>query len=54
MLAPFVKQVRDAEASGLVGFRFRHRVDELTVTGGAVDGVRGAVLEPSDAARGTA
>ncbi|HEV2257684.1 MAG TPA: FAD-binding dehydrogenase [Streptosporangiaceae bacterium] len=53
VLAPFVKQVRDAAADGRVGFRFRHRVDELTVTGGAVDGVRGAVLEPSDAARGT-
>jgi predicted oxidoreductase len=53
VVAPFERRVRDAEASGLVGFRFRHRVDELTVTGGAVDGVRGAVLEPSDAARGT-
>jgi hypothetical protein len=53
VLAPFDRRVRDAEASGRVGFRFRHRVDELTVTGGAVDGVRGAVLEPSSAARGT-
>jgi uncharacterized protein len=52
VLAPFVKRAREAEASGLVGFRFRHRVDELTVTGRAVDGVRGALLEPSDAARG--
>ena len=50
VLAPFERRVR--EASGLVGFRFRHRVDELTVTGGAVDGVRGAVLEPSRAPRG--
>ena len=54
VLAPFVKRVREAEASGRVGFRFRHRVDELTVTSGTVDGVRGAVLEPSDAGRGTA
>src|SRR5580658_1174002 len=53
VLAPFVYRIRDAAASGRVGFRFRHRVDELTVTGGAVDGVRGAVLAPSDAARGT-
>ena len=51
VLAPFERRVR--EASGLVGFRFRHRVDELTVSGGAVDGVRGAVLEPSRAPRGT-
>jgi hypothetical protein len=53
VLAPFERRVRGAAADGRVGFRFRHRVDELTVTGGAVDGVRGAVLEPSDAARGT-
>jgi len=52
VLAPFERRVRDAAASGRVGFRFRHRVDELTVTGGAVDGVRGAVLAPSDADRG--
>ncbi len=30
------------------GVRFRHRVDALTVTGGAVDGVSGTVLAPSD------
>ncbi len=53
VVAPFERRVRDAVAAGLVEFRFRHRVDELTVTGGAVDGVRGAVLEPSPAARGT-
>ena len=53
LVTPFERQVRDAAAAGLVGFRFRHRVDELTVTGGTVDGVRGAVLEPSQAARGT-
>jgi predicted oxidoreductase len=53
VVAPFERRVREAEAAGRVGFRFRHRVDELTVTGGTVDGVRGAVLEPSDAARGT-
>jgi len=53
VVAPFERRVRDAVASGLVGFRFRHRVDELTVTGGAVDGVRGALLEASPAARGT-
>src|SRR5581483_6065241 len=30
----------------------RHRVDELIVEGGAVTGVRGSVLEPSDQPRG--
>jgi uncharacterized protein len=53
VVAPFERRVRDAAALGLVEFRFRHRVDGLTVSGGAVDGVRGAVLEPSRAGRGT-
>jgi predicted oxidoreductase len=37
-----------------VTFAYRRRVDELVVEDGAVVGVRGAVLEPSDAARGEA
>src|SRR6266542_1906173 len=45
VVEPFERRVRDAVARGLVTFRFRHRVDELTVTGGVVDGVRGKVLE---------
>ena len=53
VVAPFERRVREAADSGLAGLRFRHRVDELTVTGGIVDGVRGAILEPSRAARGT-
>ncbi|GJF16561.1 KsdD-like steroid dehydrogenase [Mycolicibacterium cyprinidarum] len=35
-------------------FAHRHRVDELIVEDGSVVGVRGAVLEPSTAARGVA
>ncbi|WP_166906544.1 FAD-binding dehydrogenase [Mycobacterium sp. DL440] len=35
-----------------VRFAHRHRVDELIVSEGAVVGVRGSVLEPSDAPRG--
>lgn len=54
VLAPFLRRVRAAVDKGLVTLAFRHRVDELTVTAGAVDGVRGAVLEPSAAARGEA
>jgi hypothetical protein len=54
VLAPFLRRVSDAAARGLVDVRHRHRVDGLVVTDGAVTGVRGAVLEPSDAARGTA
>ena len=54
LLAPFIRRVREAEAEGRVELRFRHRVDELTVTAGAVDGVRGAILEPSGIDRGQA
>ncbi|MEU6218807.1 FAD-binding dehydrogenase [Streptomyces sp. NPDC047022] len=52
VVEPFEKKVRAAVADGKVTFKFRHRVDELVTIGGAVTGVRGAVLEPSDAARG--
>ncbi|GAA4111968.1 FAD-binding dehydrogenase [Nocardioides fonticola] len=48
----FLPSVLDAESRGRVRFAFRHQVDELIVEGGAVVGVRGTVLEPSDAARG--
>ena len=54
LVEPFERRVRAAVEKGLVQLRFRHRVDELRVTNGTVDGVRGAVLTPSDAARGTA
>jgi predicted oxidoreductase len=54
VLEPFVRRVREAERRGLVRMLFRHRVSELTVTNGAVDGVRGEVLEPSTVARGEA
>ncbi|WP_278313458.1 FAD-binding dehydrogenase [Lolliginicoccus levis] len=50
----FADRVLDAEKRGLVELRFRHRVDELIVEEGAVVGIRGAVLEPSDAERGVA
>ncbi|MFT4042529.1 MAG: FAD-binding dehydrogenase [Gordonia sp. (in: high G+C Gram-positive bacteria)] len=50
----FAEPVLDAEQRGLVQFRFRHRVDELITDDGAVVGVRGAVLEPTDLARGRA
>ncbi len=52
VLEPFEKAVRAAASTGRLQLRFRHRVDELTVSGGTVDGVRGSVLEPSGAARG--
>ncbi len=52
VVEPFERRVRAAAARGLVDLRFRHRVDGLTVTDGAVDGVTGAVLEPSAVLRG--
>ena len=52
VVEPFERRVRAAAARGLVDLRFRHRVDRLTVTDGAVDGVAGAVLEPSGVRRG--
>jgi predicted oxidoreductase len=54
VVAPFARRVAAAVERGLVDIRFRHRVDGLVVTDGAVTGVRGAVLEPSAAERGTA
>ena len=54
LVEPFVRTVRTAVAEGRVELRFRHRVDGLTTTAGAVDGVAGTVLAPSDAARGQA
>jgi uncharacterized protein len=52
VVEPFERRVRAAAAAGRITFKFRHRVDALTVTGGAVDGVTGTVLAPSGAARG--
>ena len=53
IVEPFEKRVRAAAEAGRLEFRFRHRVDELIVTNGVVEGVAGVVLEPSGAPRGT-
>lgn len=52
VVEPFAARALDAAREGVIAFRFRHRVNEITRTGGSVDGVRGDVLAPSDAARG--
>jgi predicted oxidoreductase len=52
VVEPFARRARAAEQAGRVTFRFRHRVDGLLVKAGRIDGVRGAVLEPSAAERG--
>lgn len=52
VLEPFVRRFEEARARGLVDYRPRHRVDALVTEGGAVTGVRGAVLAPDAAERG--
>jgi uncharacterized protein len=52
LLEPFVRRVRAAADAGHLELRFRHRVDGLSVTDGAVDGVHGRVLEDSVVERG--
>lgn len=52
IVAPFVDRVREVAKQGLVTFKFRHRVNELTKTGSTIDGVRGEILESSDVERG--
>src|SRR4051794_30959593 len=47
----FARRLREASDAQFVQ---RHRVEELIVENGAVVGVRGAVLEPADTARGVA
>ncbi len=51
---PFVRRVREGVQRGLVILRFRHRVTELTMSNGVVDGVHGEVLEESAVERGVA
>ena len=52
VVAPFERRAREAQESGRLTFRFRHRVDALSMTNGTVDGVTGVVLEPDNVERG--
>lgn len=52
VLEPFERRAREAAARGLLTFKFRHRVDALSSTNGAIDGVTGIILEPSAEPRG--
>lgn len=51
IVEPFERIVREGAAKGLVKFAFRHQVDELIVSDGAITGVRGTILEPTAAER---
>jgi predicted oxidoreductase len=52
IVEPFERRAHEAQNSGRLTFKFRHRVDALTMTGGAVDGVTGAILAPDPVERG--
>lgn len=52
IVEPFEQRARAAAKSGKLIFKFRHRVDALTMTGNTVDGVRGAILEATSVPRG--
>ena len=54
VVEPFERRVRAHADAGRIRFAFRHQVDALLVEGGVAVGVRGTVLEPTDAARGVA
>jgi predicted oxidoreductase len=54
IVAPFEQRVRAHAQHGRIRLAFRHRVDELVVSGGAVTGVRGKVLAPDAMERGRA
>jgi len=52
VVAPFERRARDSAASGRLTFRFRHRVDAMSITNGTVDGITGSILEPTSVERG--
>jgi predicted oxidoreductase len=52
LVAPFERRVRAQVQTGRLRLAMRHRVDGFTRSGGVIDGVQGAVLEPTSVARG--
>ncbi len=54
IVQPFETAIRKGIEKGLVTYKPRHRVDELMVEKGTVVGIKGSVLESSDAKRGEA
>src|SRR6266545_3286740 len=52
IVEPFERRAREAQKNGRLTFKFRHRVDTLVMTNGAVEGVSGSVLEPDPVERG--
>jgi predicted oxidoreductase len=54
IVEPFARKVKEATSAGLITLKFRHRVDQLLVREGVVEGVSGTILEPSAVKRGEA
>lgn len=54
VVAPFERRVRAAAQKGLITLKFRHRVNQLLLNGGAIAGIEGDILEPSSLPRGAA
>lgn len=54
VLAPFIQRAREHERAGRLRFQFRHRARGLLMRDGAVTGVHGDILEPTNVARGEA
>jgi predicted oxidoreductase len=52
IVEPFERRAREAQKNGRLTFKFRLRVDALSMTNGAVDGVSGAILAPDSVERG--
>ena len=52
IVEPFERRAREAHKSGRLIFKFRHRVDALTISNGTVEGVSGAILESTNVERG--
>ncbi|RXH17759.1 FAD-binding dehydrogenase [Bradyrhizobium guangzhouense] len=52
IVEPFERRAREAAKGGRLVFKFRHRVDALSITDGTVDRVSGAILAPDSVERG--
>ncbi len=52
LVEPFANKVLEAAANGRIDYKPRHKVTELITENGAVVGIQGHVLEPSDVQRG--
>ena len=52
LVAPFANKVLEAAKEGRIDYKPRHKVTELITENGAVVGVQGNVLQPSDVERG--